>query len=73
MEKTTDKKESGSQGGQDSKPEELFLNELRELYGAEQHHDIVEILELSLFEEKEMDELLTAVAENYINKEASRE
>ena len=37
------------------------------------HDDVVEILELSLFEEKEADELLTAVAENYINKEASRE
>jgi ferritin-like metal-binding protein YciE len=37
------------------------------------HDDVVEILELSLFEEKEVDELLTAVAENYINKEASRE
>jgi len=37
------------------------------------HDDIVEILEASLFEEKEMDDLLTAVAENYINREASRE
>jgi ferritin-like metal-binding protein YciE len=179
MEKTIDKKEPSSQGGRDSKLEELFFNELRELYGAEQHQlnvlpmlkkavssqklsnvlanhlddtrvqigrlemifkhlgysveprtseailgitreaeiviegtqpgtatrdagiivaaqkmehyeitsygslaqhastldhdDIVEILESSLFEEKEMDELLTAVAENYINKEASRE
>jgi ferritin-like metal-binding protein YciE len=179
MEKTVDKKEPGSQGGQDSKLEELFLNELRELYGAEQHQllvlpmlkkaassqrlrnvlashldetrvqigrletifkilgydieartseailgitreaemviegtlqetatrdagiivaaqklehyeitsygslanhaatldhdDIGEILELSLFEEKETDDLLTAVAENFINKEASRE
>ena len=179
MEKTIDKMGPGSQGGQDSGLDELFLNELRELYGAEQHQlhvlpmlkksvssqklsnvlashlddtrvqicrletifkllgygaegrtseavlgitreaemviegtlqetatrdasiivaaqklehyeitsygslaqhasaldhdDIVEILELSLFEEKEMDELLTAVAEIYINKEASRE
>jgi ferritin-like metal-binding protein YciE len=179
MEKIIDKKEPDSQGGQNSKLEALFLNELKELYGAEKHQlavlpmlkkaassqklsnvlashlddtrvqigrletifkllgsgaearaseailgitreaerviegtqpetatrdagivvaaqklehyeitsygslaqhastldhdDIVEILEASLFEEKEMDELLTAVAENYINKEASRE
>lgn len=35
--------------------------------------DIEDLLELSLYEEKESDELLTAVAENYINAEASRE
>lgn len=35
--------------------------------------DIEEILELSLFEEKEADDLLTALAENYINTEARRE
>jgi len=179
MEKAIDKKEPGSQGGHDSKLEGLFLNELRELYGVEQHQlhvlallkraassqklknvlanhlddtrvqigrlerifktlgqdaegriseailgitreaevviaeterdtatrdagiivavqklehyeitsygslaqhastldhdDAGEILELSLFEEKEMDDLLTALAELYINKEASRE
>jgi ferritin-like metal-binding protein YciE len=32
-----------------------------------------ELLELSLYEEKESDELLTAVAENYINSAARRE
>lgn len=35
--------------------------------------DIEEILELSLFEEKEADDLLTALAENYINEEARKE
>ena len=35
--------------------------------------DIDEILEMTLMEEKEMDDLLTALAENYINKEASHE
>jgi ferritin-like metal-binding protein YciE len=35
--------------------------------------DIDEILETSLMEEKELDDLLTALAENYINGEASRE
>jgi ferritin-like metal-binding protein YciE len=35
--------------------------------------DIDEILEISLMEEKETDDLLTALAENYINGEASRE
>ena len=35
--------------------------------------DIEELLELSLYEEKESDDLLTALAENYINTEASRE
>src|SRR6185437_4026991 len=34
---------------------------------------IEDLLELTLYEEKESDELLTAVAENYINAEASRE
>ena len=32
-----------------------------------------ELLELSLYEEKESDELFTAVAENYINTEAGKE
>jgi ferritin-like metal-binding protein YciE len=35
--------------------------------------DIESLLELTLYEEKETDELLTALAENYINTEASRE
>ena len=35
--------------------------------------DIEELLELSLYEEKESDDLFTALAENYINTEASRE
>jgi ferritin-like metal-binding protein YciE len=35
--------------------------------------DIEELLELSLVEEKEADDLLTALAENYINEEARRE
>ena len=35
--------------------------------------DIENLLELTLYEEKESDELLTALAENYINAEASRE
>lgn len=35
--------------------------------------DIEELLELSLYEEKESDDLLTALAENYINTQASRE
>ncbi len=35
--------------------------------------DIEELLELSLYEEKESDDLLTALAENYINREAGRE
>ena len=34
---------------------------------------IEDLLELTLYEEKEADELLTALAENYINTEASRE
>jgi ferritin-like metal-binding protein YciE len=37
------------------------------------HEDIEELLELSLYEEKESDDLLTALAENYINTEAKRE
>ncbi|MBS1660770.1 MAG: DUF892 family protein [Bacteroidetes bacterium] len=37
------------------------------------YDEIEEILESSLFEEKEADDLLTALAENYINVEASRE
>jgi ferritin-like metal-binding protein YciE len=35
--------------------------------------DILDVLETTLYEEKEFDELLTALAENYINTEASRE
>ncbi len=35
--------------------------------------EIEEILESSLYEEKEQDDLLTTLAENYINKEAGRE
>jgi len=38
-----------------------------------EYDDIEEILELSLFEEKEADDLLTALAENYINTAASKE
>jgi ferritin-like metal-binding protein YciE len=38
-----------------------------------EHDDIEDILELSLYEEKEADDLLTALAENYINTEAKRE
>jgi len=38
-----------------------------------EYDDVEEILELSLFEEKEADDLLTALAENYINTEARRE
>ena len=38
-----------------------------------EYDDLEEILELTLFEEKEADDLLTALAENYINTEASRE
>jgi ferritin-like metal-binding protein YciE len=37
------------------------------------YDDIDEILETSLMEEKEVDDLLTALAENYINDEANRE
>jgi ferritin-like metal-binding protein YciE len=37
------------------------------------HEEIEELLELSLYEEKESDDLFTALAENYINTEASRE
>jgi ferritin-like metal-binding protein YciE len=37
------------------------------------HDEIEELLELSLYEEKEADDLLTALAENYINAEARRE
>jgi ferritin-like metal-binding protein YciE len=35
--------------------------------------EVEELLELSLYEEKESDDLLTALAENYINTQASRE
>jgi ferritin-like metal-binding protein YciE len=35
--------------------------------------EVEELLELSLYEEKESDDLLTALAENYINTEARRE
>jgi ferritin-like metal-binding protein YciE len=38
-----------------------------------EYDEIEEILELSLFEEKEADDLFTALAENYINAEARRE
>lgn len=38
-----------------------------------EYDDILDILETTLFEEKEFDDLLTALAENYINTEASRE
>jgi ferritin-like metal-binding protein YciE len=38
-----------------------------------EYDDLEEILELTLVEEKEADDLLTALAENYINIEASRE
>ena len=38
-----------------------------------EYDEVEEILELSLFEEKEADDLLTALAENYINTEARRE
>lgn len=37
-----------------------------------EYDDLQELLELTLAEEKEADDLLTALAENYINKEASR-
>jgi len=37
------------------------------------YDDINEILETSLMEEKEVDDLLTALAENYINDEANHE
>jgi len=37
------------------------------------YDDIDEILETSLMEEKEVDDLLTALAENYINGEANKE
>ncbi|HMI61700.1 MAG TPA: DUF892 family protein [Puia sp.] len=38
-----------------------------------EYDEIEEIIELSLFEEKEADDLFTALAENYINAEARRE
>jgi ferritin-like metal-binding protein YciE len=38
-----------------------------------EYDEIEEILELTLYEEKEADDLLTALAENYINAQASRE
>lgn len=38
-----------------------------------EYDDILDLLEMTLFEEKEADDLLTALAENYINTEASRE
>jgi ferritin-like metal-binding protein YciE len=38
-----------------------------------EYDPIEDLLELTLYEEKEADELLTALAENYINTEASRE
>jgi len=38
-----------------------------------EYDDVLDILEMTLYEEKEADDLLTALAENYINTEASRE
>lgn len=38
-----------------------------------EYDDMLDILEATLNEEKEFDELLTCLAENYINTEASRE
>jgi ferritin-like metal-binding protein YciE len=38
-----------------------------------EYDEIDELLELSLMEEKEVDDLLTAVAENYINEDAKNE
>jgi len=38
-----------------------------------EYDDVLDILEMTLHEEKEADDLLTALAENYINTEASRE
>lgn len=38
-----------------------------------EYDDVLDILETTLYDEKEADDLLTALAENYINTEASRE
>jgi len=38
-----------------------------------EYDEIEEILELTLYEEKEIDDLLTALAENYINTQAKQE
>jgi ferritin-like metal-binding protein YciE len=38
-----------------------------------EYDDIADLLETTLMEEKDMDDLLTSLAENYINIEASRE
>jgi len=38
-----------------------------------EYDEVLDILEMTLYEEKEADDLLTALAENYINIEASRE
>jgi ferritin-like metal-binding protein YciE len=38
-----------------------------------EYDEVEEVLELSLYEEKEADDLLTALAENYINTEARKE
>lgn len=38
-----------------------------------EYDDVLDILETILYEEKEFDDLLTALAENYINAEASQE
>jgi ferritin-like metal-binding protein YciE len=38
-----------------------------------EYDEVEEVLELSLYEEKEADDLLTALAENYINSEARKE
>ena len=38
-----------------------------------EYDDVLDVLETTLHDEKEADDLLTALAENYINSEASRE
>jgi ferritin-like metal-binding protein YciE len=46
---------------------------LAQLARTQEYDDVLDILESTLYEEKEFDDLLTALAENYINVEASRE
>jgi len=46
---------------------------LAQLARTQEYDDVLDILETSLYEEKEMDDVLTALAENYINVEAGRE
>ncbi len=46
---------------------------LAQLARTMEYDDILDILEMTLYEEKEADDLLTALAENYINPEASKE